>query len=373
MQCPQCGKTGFVTINSKRYCSNCGAKLAASGKPATMAEVSSGHKTLDLRSAPASAAVVAKSATQLHGAQVAGGGVLDLRAKTAPAPTPAAAPAVKVDAPAPVKVETPAKVEEPVVTPAAVEVKPEAAPAAPAITAVAAQTKPAAPAPKAASATPPAPELPDAKSPLVHKFMPHPSQPSPTPVLPPAVATQVDAAKNANHIAPPTPPQSPALQQALDAAKKSNSKSLVLKLGGALAVVAILSGVVWLQNSPKLAFRSAASKAGISASLPTYIPSSYRQDGDVQTAIGQLVVKFKTPSSTSPLTITQKRTDWDADALRENYVNRQAANFLAIQGQGLTIYLYDDTATWVNHGVWYQVTGTSKLSREQVLKIAYGL
>ncbi|HUC87407.1 MAG TPA: hypothetical protein VMR75_03780, partial [Candidatus Saccharimonadales bacterium] len=168
------------------------------------------------------------------------------------------------------------------------------------------------------------------------------------------------------------PPQSPALQQALAAAKKSTNTSNVLKIGAAVAVIGIMATVVWVQNSPKLAFQDAASKAGIDASLPTYIPSSYHQSGPVSSSPGELVMAFTSPVS-SALKIVQQATSWDANSLRDNYITRQTDNYLTVQGQGLTIYLYGNQADWVNHGVWYQVNGIAGLSRAEVLKIAYGL
>src|SRR4051794_29168513 len=88
MQCPNCGKTGFVNISGKRFCSNCGAKLPASG-PATMSDIKSASGTLDLRAksesseAPGPNRPIANPAGQLHGMQVSGPAVLDLRTNTA--------------------------------------------------------------------------------------------------------------------------------------------------------------------------------------------------------------------------------------------------------------------------------------------------
>jgi hypothetical protein len=172
---------------------------------------------------------------------------------------------------------------------------------------------------------------------------------------------------------PPLPEvQSPALKQVLATAKPSKTPS-IMKVGAALTAVVIMSGLIWLQNSPKLAFRAAAAQAGIDASLPTYVPSSYHQTGAATVAPGQLTLNFSSPSAERPLQIVQRRTNWDSNSLRDNFINRQSDSYLAIQGQGLTIYLYSNAASWVNHGVWYTVNGTAKLSREQVLRIAYGL
>lgn len=217
-----------------------------------------------------------------------------------------------------------------------------------------------------------------ARSPMLQKFTPHPAAARPTPpALPPQTAAQIDAmqktaAAAAAEPSQPVKPKSPELERALTAARPGQTFTPARAAAG-LAAVAILAGFVWLQNSPKLAFRDAAAKAGIEASLPTYVPSSYRQAGPAQAGDGQVTINFTTAGSNDPLKITQRKSSWDPDSLRENYISKQSDNFLAIQGQGLTIFLYNDQASWVNRGIWYNISGTSRLSREQILKIAYGL
>lgn len=190
--------------------------------------------------------------------------------------------------------------------------------------------------------------------------------------MPNVVASQVEAMA-ATPPAPPPAPKSNELQQALKAAKQSNTLPNLTKMAAAIAAIGIMSGLIWLQNAPKLAFHNAAAKAGIDASLPTYMPSSFKQSGPANIASGSISINFTSASSQTPLSIVQRRTNWDSNSLRENYVIRQSSNFLAVEGQGLVIYIDDDQANWVNHGIWYQLAGTSKLGREQVLKIAYGL
>ena len=145
------------------------------------------------------------------------------------------------------------------------------------------------------------------------------------------------------------------------------------RIAATVAAVAILAGYVWVQNYPKLAITSAGNHAGIAASLPGYLPSSYSL-ATTTTAPGIVTLKFASPTAQDPLTITQHRTDWDTSSLLDNYVSKVAADYSSIEGQGLTVYLFDsNNASWVNHGVWYSIAGTARLSREQILKIAYSL
>lgn len=140
-----------------------------------------------------------------------------------------------------------------------------------------------------------------------------------------------------------------------------------------LASILIMGGYVWLQNSPKLALQSANSQAGITASLPGYLPSSYNL-ADTDTGPGLVSLGFKSPSIPEILKINQHKTSWDSASLLENFVTKQADDYSTIQGQGLTIFVFgQNRAAWVNHGIWYNIEGATHLSREQLLKIAFSL
>lgn len=139
------------------------------------------------------------------------------------------------------------------------------------------------------------------------------------------------------------------------------------------ATLAIMSGYIWLQNSPKLALQNASNQAGVAATLPGYLPSSYNLSS-TKTAPGLVTLDFTSPSITEILKIAQHRTAWDSSSLLDNFVAKQADDYSTVHGQGLTIYLFgENQAAWVNHGIWYSIEGAGKLSREQILKIAYSL
>jgi hypothetical protein len=342
MQCSKCGKTGFVTVGKKRYCSNCGSPVEA-GRPAAMSDIRQ-------NAAPPQPT----AAAQLHGPQVGlKVGVLDLRPKApestaSTSPTAAAAPKPVITL---IKPSVPIRPQIPQV----IQAKPS--------TTTTGQDNARL---QRAAVIP--------KSQLLKKFPQNGRVVAPTdaPELPNAVAAHIDAMqKMADAQSGPARPRAKELSSAIAAAKPKPSP---LSIAAAITAIAIMGGFIWLQNVPKLAFRTAAGKAGIDATLPNYLPDSYRQTGPAAAQSGQLSLQFSSPSIPEPLNITQRATDWDADSLRENYVAKQAANFLAVPGQGLTIYLFNgNQAAWVNHGIWYSITGTSHLSRDQVLKIAYSL
>lgn len=137
-----------------------------------------------------------------------------------------------------------------------------------------------------------------------------------------------------------------------------------------MAAIFIMGSYVWLQNSPKLALQTASTQAGITASLPGYLPSSYSLSG-TDTGPGLVSLNFKSPSIPEILKINQHRTNWDSASLLDNFVAKQADDYSTIHGQGLTIYIFgQNRASWVNQGIWYNIEGATHLSREQLLKIA---
>jgi len=92
------------------------------------------------------------------------------------------------------------------------------------------------------------------------------------------------------------------------------------------------------------------------------------------TSPGLVTLNFSSPSANESLKIAQARTTWDSTSLLDNFVAKKTDDYATMQGQALTIYFFgQNQATWVNRGVWFSIEGTGRLSREQILKMAYSL
>ncbi len=200
---------------------------------------------------------------------------------------------------------------------------------------------------------------------------------APAAELPKTVAGPAEEAAIHTPVPPHVVTQHESLARILNSAPAEPIRSLQTshagRIAATVAAVSILAGYVWIQNYPKLAITSAGNQAGVTASLPGYLPSSYSL-ATTTTAPGIVTLQFASPNQTTPLTITQHRTSWDSSSLLDNYVSKVASDYSSVEGQGLTIYLFDsNNASWVNHGVWYSIAGTARISREQILKIAYSL
>lgn len=150
-----------------------------------------------------------------------------------------------------------------------------------------------------------------------------------------------------------------------------SASSAALSLVGLL----LIGAYIWQINYPNLAFKVAAGKAGISTTMPGYIPSGWKLSNNIKTSPGKVSYSIQTDNSKRKMDITTAKTDWDSQALAENYVTSQSANYLALQAQGLTIYMYgDNQASWINKGNWYRLEGSNHgLTQDQIIKIATSL
>ncbi len=145
------------------------------------------------------------------------------------------------------------------------------------------------------------------------------------------------------------------------------------RIATTIAAVVIMGGYIWLQNYPKFALQGADNRAGVAASLPGYLPSSYSLSRTTASP-GLVTLNFSSPSASSPLKIDQHRTTWDSSSLLDNYVAKNTDDYSTVQGQGLTIYMFNNNhATWVNKGIWFSIEGADHLSQQQILKLIYSL
>ncbi len=183
--------------------------------------------------------------------------------------------------------------------------------------------------------------------------------------LPNHVVTQIESLKK---LIPSQATQTPVptdFKQSLASPPRAQS------IMAATVAIVLMGGYIWLNNFNNLSVKSASKKAGIEASFPGYVPNSFSLNGPVSYGPGFVTLGFKSPNSASPLTITQQKTTWDSAALLQMFVNTKAKSYVSVANQGLTIYLYNNNqATWVNKGLQYVISGDTRLSRDQVLKIA---
>ena len=197
-----------------------------------------------------------------------------------------------------------------------------------------------------------------------------PGTPNTTPAISPKeqlIAQQL-AKTAANQ---PAPEPKPSLKKRISDKLKNGRTGSVM--AASLAALLLIGYVTYL-NVPRMALRVAAGRAGFSAELPGYSPSGFRFSGPVAYSPGELTLGYASNTDNRAYQVKEKETSWDSQTLLDNYVLSETELYSTYQQRGLTIYVFDgSTATWVNGGIWFTVSGDSQLTSEQLLKIAASL
>jgi hypothetical protein len=237
------------------------------------------------------------------------------------------------------------------------------------------------------------------RSPLISKFQGghtgHVTQPEPvadTPIAPAVVHPSVAKALQ-THAAATAPKQhlsgsdlkeqliKERLAEVGDRPERDHKKTswlsrqprLVTILSSTLALL-VLGGYLTYITLPSISLRVAASRAGVNANMPEYKPDGYRLDGPITYSPGEVVISYK--SNTNEETgykLVQKATNWDSQAVLDNYVAKLTDNYLTFQERGVTVYTFGNKAAWVNGGLLYTIDGNAGLSSDQILRVATSL
>lgn len=210
--------------------------------------------------------------------------------------------------------------------------------------------------------------------------------PAPVAVANNATATQALPATPAPQVAPqPAPQAAPimsrddALKLALgDSAPATTQQPTAGGVARPLALVmsamafVLLGAYLWQSNYPSFALKLASVRSGVEAAAPGYLPNGWVVTRDVTSANGSLIYKLQ--NKEKAMTVAQQKTDWDSQALLEQYVLPKSPDYLALQASGLTIYVFSNNqAAWVNHGIMYKIEGDHGLDQDQIIRIATSL
>lgn len=147
-----------------------------------------------------------------------------------------------------------------------------------------------------------------------------------------------------------------------------------VSVGGFAIALVLVVGFFVYQNSTNIGMRIASSRAGINGNLPSYQPAGFGVAGGIAYSPGQITIPYKSTTDNRNFKIMQNVSEWNSQALMDNYVAVNHPNNQTIQDRGKTIYVYDGSnATWVDGGIWYRIEGDSQLNSDQLLNIAASL
>jgi hypothetical protein len=239
------------------------------------------------------------------------------------------------------------------------------------------------------------------KSPAISRFAPHPAAIKPAakqptrhmdigPMAHPIAANahrKIEAAKQAAVAPAPAAAVKPShvikqevISEALDKAPRHNARvkrakqprkhARHLSIASASLALMMLAGYFTYLNMPNLSVRVAAAQAGFNATYPGYRPDGYRIN-KVAYSDGQVGIQYMANGSSQGFTVKQEKSSWDSSALLANYVEPAShGGYIPHSEHGITIYVFNNNAAWVNGGIRYTIEGNAPLSSEQILDLA---
>lgn len=149
---------------------------------------------------------------------------------------------------------------------------------------------------------------------------------------------------------------------------KHKSRKLSI-LAGSVTVILLLAFFVY-QNVPTIALYTTSAKVGFQVTKPSYQPAGFGLKGPLEYKQGSVVLDFRSNSDDKQYSIEQTKTELDSASLLNNYLSSQNKDYSTEFANGRTVYIYgDNNATWVDGGIWYNLTNDANLNNEQLLKI----
>lgn len=164
--------------------------------------------------------------------------------------------------------------------------------------------------------------------------------------------------------------------------EKKTKKPAKIHLGVGRVVLALscaaaaVFAIVYFVNlsAPDLSLRVAAMQTGIEASYPSYVPRDFSLS-DITSENGRITMSFINRGTGEAFTLVEEKSSWDSNALLENFVRREyGEDYAMVRENGLTLYIKDSDAAWVNGGMVFKLKTTSgTLTKKQIRAIAVSL
>ena len=151
---------------------------------------------------------------------------------------------------------------------------------------------------------------------------------------------------------------------------KVSKKHLIFAVASSICCMGVLYATLKF-SMPDISAKVAAAQNG--ASYPSFVPRDFIASS-ASFQKNTFTLEFVGPDKTH-FTLDQEKLPWDSNALLNNYVKPTwGEQYDIIREQGLTIYMYQSNAAWVNGGTVYKLNTTSgSLSKKQLKNIITSL
>ncbi len=146
--------------------------------------------------------------------------------------------------------------------------------------------------------------------------------------------------------------------------------SLFITITAALVIIGG-AGLFIYKNSPTLQIRYAAIRSHIAASIPGYIPNGYSLASPIGYQRNSVTLEFDFTPNTKSYVLNETGSNWDSETLLDNFLLPLNYKYQVVSEAGRTLFIYGKgSATWVNGGIWYRISGSANLSIGQITAIA---
>jgi hypothetical protein len=146
-------------------------------------------------------------------------------------------------------------------------------------------------------------------------------------------------------------------------------RHLASMAAGTLALL-VIAGFAAYQNTPGLQFKVASMHAGVATRMPNFKAAGFAFNG-VKASGDHLTVGFS--GVTGNYQLTQSHTNLSSGDMINTVGATDASgtpDYQTVQAGDTTVYRLSNTsATWVQNGTWYTVSGSSYLSDTQLTSL----
>lgn len=127
-------------------------------------------------------------------------------------------------------------------------------------------------------------------------------------------------------------------------------------------------------SMPDVSLKVAAMQTGIDAKYPSYVPRDYNISS-ITSENDRVTLNFVKSTTDNSFTLKEEKSAWDSSALLSNFVKAEyGENYSILREQGITIYVSNSNAVWVNGGLLYKIEAAQgTLTEKQIRSIAVSL
>lgn len=140
-----------------------------------------------------------------------------------------------------------------------------------------------------------------------------------------------------------------------------------------LVVLAAGLFLAW-EKLPQVSVKLAGVRTHVNAAVPNYKPAGFDLASPASAAGGSVVTNYKNTDTSQNYSLIQKHSNMTTASMAQAVVPA-GSQVQTSQIDGNTVYIYgsENSAAWVNNGIFYSLKDHANLSSDEIIKIVQGL